>query len=150
MSAAADTRRTALAFLGAYWRGDLAAVRELAAPNAIIELPRSSPITSPAPLLDVMPLIFERVYPRFRNRHFDTAIERCVVDGGIALVEYEANGMLVSGRWFSCRYLVALEVAAGRIVRFRPYTDTQYINAELFSPAPPESQVTPRAHHADP
>jgi len=138
MSAAADTRRTALAFLDAYWRGDLGAVRELAAPAAIIELPRSTPMASPAPLLDVLSVIFERVYPRFRDRRFEIAIERCVVDGDIALVEYEANGPLVSGRWFSCRYLVVLEVAAGRIVRFRPYTDTQYINAELLSPAPPE------------
>ncbi|MBS0611808.1 MAG: nuclear transport factor 2 family protein [Proteobacteria bacterium] len=137
MSAAADTRRTALAFLHAYWRGDLAAIHELVASTAIIELPRSTPLPSPAPLLDVIPLIFEQAYPRFRDRRFDIAVERCVIDDRVALVEYQATGTLVSGRTFCCRYLVVLAVEGGRIVRFRPYTDTKYIDAELFSPPSP-------------
>jgi ketosteroid isomerase-like protein len=122
----------ALAFLQAYWRGSLEDALASATMDAVIELPRSIPLPSPAPLAQVLPLIFGRIYSCFANGRFDIHIERCLVDGEAVIVEYTATGDLVSGRVFRCRYLVILEMQAGRVARFRPYTDTKYVDDELF------------------
>lgn len=122
----------ALAFLQAYWRGSLEDALANATTDAVIELPASVPLPSPAPLAQVLPLIFGRIYSYFANGRFDIHIERCLVDGGAVIIEYTATGDLVNGRVFRCRYLVVLEMQAGRVARFRPYTDTKYVDDELF------------------
>lgn len=122
----------ALAFLQAYWRGNLEDALANATTDALIELPHSVPLPSPAPLAQVLPVIFGRVFSCFVNGRFDIHIERCLVDGGAVIIEYTATGDLVSGRVFQCRYLVVLEMRAGRVARFRPYTDTKYVHDELL------------------
>ena len=130
---APPTRVNALAFLQAYWRGDLEEALANATADAVIDLPRSIPLPSPAPLAQVLPLIFERVYSCFVGGHFEIDLERCLMDGSVVIVEYIASGDLVSGGAFSCRYLVVLDMQEGRVARFRPYTDTKYVDRQLFA-----------------
>ena len=129
-------RAAALHFLEAYWRADLACALGVCAPHAEIDLPQSVSLPSPAPLAEVLPLIFANVYPRFVDGTFSIAVERILSDQRSVVVEYTASGPLVSGRTFHCRYLVLIEVVDGLVVRFRPYTDTKYIDAALFAPPP--------------
>jgi ketosteroid isomerase-like protein len=130
-----DNRNLASArdFLAAYWRADLAAALARCAPGATIELAKSLPLVTPAPVADVLPLIFRDVYPRFEGGRFDVTIDATLADEQCVLIEYTARGRLTSGNAFECRYAAVLEFAAGRIERLRMYTDTRYVAAALMS-----------------
>jgi ketosteroid isomerase-like protein len=132
-----SARSTALQFLEAYWRADFEGALAVCTPNACIEaplaLPQSVASSSPAALAEVLPIIFTKVYPRFVGSRFAIQIDRVLTDDSTVVVEYTATGSLVSGRPFHCRYLVIVEIDGGKVRRFRPYTDTKYIDAELFS-----------------
>jgi ketosteroid isomerase-like protein len=130
---AEDNGAVALRFLDAYWKADLDRALGECTSTSVIELPGSALLPTPAALADVLPVIFGRVYPRFVGRTFSVTVERCLSDASVAIVEYRATGDLVNGRRFDCRYLAVLEVADGRVCRFRPYTDTKYIEVELLA-----------------
>ncbi len=130
---AESTRQVALAFLSAYWRAELAAALALCAPDAVIELPQSISIVTPALIRDVLPGIFSEVYQRFVDGRFDAAIERTIAEQGVVFVEYRASGDLKTGHRFDCRYGVVFQVREKRVVLFRQYTDTQYVAKALLS-----------------
>ena len=131
-AAIGSAREAALQFLDAYWRADLEGALAICTPGASIELSQSVALASPAPLAEVLPIIFTKVYPRFVESCFVTQIDRVLADDSAVAVEYAATGSLVSGRPFHCRYLVIIEIEGGKVRRFRPYTDTKYVDAELF------------------
>ena len=120
-------------FLEAYWRADLAAALSLCSSGAVIVLARSLPIVTPAPVADILPMIFRDVYPKFEGGRFDVSIDRMLSDEQGVLVEYTARGKLVNGTLFECGYAAVLEFAAGKIERVRMYTDTRYVAAALMS-----------------
>ena len=124
---------TARAFLDAYWRADLSAALALCTHNAVIVLARSLPIATPAPVAEILPMIFRNVYPRFEGGRFDVTIERTISDDEGVLVEYTARGKLTNGTLFECGYAAVLEFASGKIARLRMYTDTRYVAAALMS-----------------
>jgi ketosteroid isomerase-like protein len=130
---AESTRQVALAFLSAYWRAELATALALCEPDAVIELPKSLSIVTPALIRDVLPGIFSEVYQRFVGGRFDVAIERTVAEEGVVFVEYRASGDLKTGHKFDCRYGVLFQVEKERVVLFRQYTDTQYVTQALLS-----------------
>lgn len=120
-------------FLAAYWRADLAAALVHCAPGATIELAKSLPLVTPAPVAEVLPRIFRDVYPRFEGSRFDVTIDATLADEQRVLIEYTARGRLTSGNPFECRYAAVLEFGAGKIDRLRMYTDTRYVAAALMS-----------------
>lgn len=124
---------SALSFLEAYWRADLAAALALCTPDATIVLARSLPIATPAPVADILPMIFRDVYPRFEGSRFDVSIDRMMADEQGVLVEYTARGKLKNGSVFECAYAAVLEFSDRRIARLRMYTDTRYVAAALMS-----------------
>lgn len=128
-----SARQAALEFLSAYWRADLATALAFCAPDAVIELPPSISIVTPALIRDVLPGIFSEVYQRFVGGGFDVAIERTVAEQGTVFVEYRASGDLKTGHRFDCRYGVVFQVREHRVVLFRQYTDTQYVSTTLLS-----------------
>jgi ketosteroid isomerase-like protein len=128
-----STRQVALAFLSAYWRGELAAALALCDPEAVIELPKSLSIVTPALIRDVLPGIFGEVYQRFVGGRFDVSIERSIAEEGVVFVEYRAQGDLKTGHHFDCRYGAMLQVQKERVLLFRQYTDTQYVTRALMS-----------------
>ena len=125
--------KAARSFLAAYWRADLAAALALCAPEAVIELARSLPINTPAPVADILPLIFRDVYPRFEGGRFDVTIDSTLSGSSSALVEYTARGRLTSGKLFECSYAAVLIFKEELIERLRMYTDTRYVAAALMS-----------------
>jgi ketosteroid isomerase-like protein len=124
---------TARDFLAAYWRADLAAALSHCAPGATIELAKSMPLVTPAPVAEILPQIFRDVYPRFEGGRFDVTINATLADEERVLVEYTAHGRLTTGSPFDCRYAAVLEFAAGKIERLRMYTDTRYVADLLMS-----------------
>lgn len=130
---AASNRETARGFLAAYWRADLDAALACCEPGAIIELAKSLPLPTPAPMADVLPLIFRDVYPKFEGASFDVTIEDSIAENDRVLIEYVARGRLVAGGTFDCRYAAVLTFAGVRIARLRMYTDTRYVAAALMS-----------------
>lgn len=120
-------------FLAAYWRADLAAALSRCAPGATIELAKSLPLVTPAPVAEVLPRIFREVYPRFEGGRFDVSIDATLADEQRVLVEYTARGRLTTGNPFECRYAAVLEFGAGKIDRLRMYTDTRYVADALMS-----------------
>ena len=76
----------ALRFLEAYWKADLRQALAECSSTAVIEFPRSAPLPSPAPIAEVLPIIFERIYPRFVGSKFSITIERCLADEAVAFV----------------------------------------------------------------
>jgi len=123
--------KVALQFLDAYWRADLEGALAICTPGASIELPKSVALASPAPLAEILPIIFTKVYPKFVESRFVIQIDRVISDDSATVVEYTASGSLVSGRPYHCRYLVMIEIEGGKVSRVRPYTDTKYVDAEL-------------------
>ena len=124
---------SARAFLEAYWRADLPGALGLCAPGATVELARSLPIVTPAPVAEILPRIFRDVYPRFEGGRFDVTIDRTISDDQGVVVEYTARGKLTNGTLFECGYAAVLEFVAGKIERVRMYTDTRYVAAALMS-----------------
>jgi ketosteroid isomerase-like protein len=123
----------ARAFLEAYWRADLSGALALCAPGATVELARSLPIVTPAPVSEILPRIFRDVYPRFEGGRFDVTIDRMLADEQAVLVEYTARGKLTNGTLFECGYAAVLDFVAGKIERVRMYTDTRYVADALMS-----------------
>lgn len=119
-------------FLQAYWRADLEGALKECHPEATIELARSLPIATPAPIATILPLIFNNVYPKFENRRFDVTIDSTLEADSRVLVEYTARGKLVSGASFDCGYAAVFEFLNGDIARIRMYTDTRYVAAALM------------------
>lgn len=132
-TSAESTRQVALAFLSAYWRGDLAAALSRCGLDAVIELPKSLSIVTPALIRDVLPGIFSEVYQRFVGGRFDIAIEQTIAEEDVVFVEYRASGGLKTGHQFDCRYGVMVQVQNERVVLLRQYTDTQYVTRALMS-----------------
>ena len=128
-----DNLDAARRFLAAYWRADLAAALSHCAPYATIELAKSLPLVTPAPVAEVLPQIFRDVYPRFEGGRFDVTIDTTLADEQGVLVEYTARGRLTGGDPFECCYAAVLEFGAGKIQRLRMYTDTRYVAAALMS-----------------
>ena len=124
-SVSQSTEEVALAFLQAYWRGDLAAALSYCTPAAKLELPQSGPVVTPAPMSDVLPMIFDRIYPRFVGGRFDVQMENIVSERSLSVVEYIAAGRLNNGREYRCRYAMVLTVRGGKVAFARQYTDTQ-------------------------
>ncbi len=122
----------ARSFLQAYWQADLQGALACCRPGAVIELARSLPIPTPAPVADILPLIFNNVYTKFAGGRFDVTIDATVEQGNRVLVEYTARGQLVSGGQFECGYAAVFEFVDGAVVRLRMYTDTRYVAAALM------------------
>ena len=130
---AAGNLQIARSFLAAYWRADLTAALSHCLPGASIELAKSLPLATPAPVADVLPIIFRDVYPRFEGGRFEVTIETTLADAERVLVEYVAQGRLVAGGLFDCRYAAVLTFEGERIARLRMYADTRYVAAALMS-----------------
>lgn len=122
----------ARSFLQAYWQADLQGALAHCQPGAVIELARSLPIPTPAPVADILPLIFNNVYPKFAGGRFDVTIGATLEQNNLALVEYTARGQLVAGGLFECGYAAVFEFVDGAIARLRMYTDTRYVAAALM------------------
>jgi len=123
---------TAHAFLQAYWRADLQSALAHCQPGAVIELARSLPIATPAPVADILPLIFNNVYPKFTGGCFDVTVDSTLEQNNRVLVEYTARGKLVAGGSFECGYATVFEFVDGAVARLRMYTDTRYVAAALM------------------
>jgi ketosteroid isomerase-like protein len=133
-----EARSVALGFLGAYWRGDLDDALGRCVPGAIMELPQSLPLPSPAPVEDLLPRIFAGVYRRFAGGRFDVDVETAVAGAApagrsLVAVEYVARGALATGGEFRCRYCAFVTVIAGRVGHVRAYTDTRYLADVLLN-----------------
>jgi len=122
----------ARSFLQAYWRADLQSALAHCQPGAVIELARSLPIATPAPVADILPLIFNNVYPKFVGGRFDVTIDSTLEQNNRVLVEYTARGKLVAGGLFECGYAAVFEFVGGTIARVRMYTDTRYVASALM------------------
>ena len=127
-----NLKSLARCFLQAYWRADLTGALARCGPNALIELARSLPIATPAPIATVLPLIFKNVYPKFEAGRFDVTIDSMLEDDERVLVEYTARGKLTTGVLFECGYAAVFQFLNGAIVRVRIYTDTSYVAAALM------------------
>jgi ketosteroid isomerase-like protein len=125
--------RVSISFLHAYWRADLSGALEWCAPDGIIDLARSLPIRTPAPISVVLPLMFRDVYIRFEDQRFDCEIMGSITDHKRVLVEYLARGKLTTGCQFECGYAVVFEFASGQIAKIRAYADTRYVAAAFIA-----------------
>jgi ketosteroid isomerase-like protein len=130
-----STEEAALAFLQAYWRGDLAAALSYCTGTAKLELPQSGPLETPALMVDVLPVIFEQIYPRFVGGRFDIQMENIVSERSLSVVEYIAVGRLNNGHDYRCRYAMVLTVKDGKVAFARQYADTHYVVSELLAGA---------------
>lgn len=128
-----ESEDVALAFLHAYWRADLEDALAHCTEGALMELPASVPMRTPAKVADLLPAIFHEIYPRFRGGRFDVRIDNVVSAQSSVVVEYLATGSLVNGREFRCRYVMVLTVRNRKIEFARSYTDTRYVTAELLA-----------------
>jgi ketosteroid isomerase-like protein len=120
-------------FLAAYWRADLAHALQWCSPDSMIDLARSLPIRTPAPVSVVLPLMFRDIYVRFENQRFDSEIVGAIADEDRVLVEYVARGKLATGCPFECGYAVVFDFVKGQIAKIRAYADTRYVSAALIS-----------------
>jgi len=120
-------------FLEAYWRADLAGALQCCTPDSVIDLARSLPIRTPAPISVVLPLMFRDIYVRFENQRFESEIVASIADDDRVLVEYVARGKLTTGCPFECGYAVVFDFVAGQIAKIRAYADTRYVSAALLA-----------------
>jgi ketosteroid isomerase-like protein len=120
-------------FLAAYWRADLAQALQWCAPDSVIDLARSLPIRTPAPVSVVLPLMFRDIYVRFENQRFDSEIVAAIADEDRVLVEYVARGKLTTGCAFECGYAVVFDFVQGQIAKIRAYADTRYVSAAFIA-----------------
>ncbi len=123
----------ARAFLASYWQADLAGALAMCGTHSIIDLARSLPILTPAPVSVVLPLMFREVFVKFEGARFDAAIDAMMADERRVLVEYTARGTLVGGgRPFSCAYAVVFSINDAVIDRIRAYADARYVSAPFI------------------
>jgi ketosteroid isomerase-like protein len=127
-----EPRETALTFLHAYWRGDVATATSLLAPNATSRLPKSmSGEERNAPAAPTVEWMSKEMIPLFEPPGLGVDVRCVAVEGDTVLVEYVAAGTLKSGARYEGEYVIGVTTAGELVTEMRPYGDTTYMSKML-------------------
>lgn len=125
---------TVLAFLRAFWRGDVSAALAFATDDAKFVFARSLPYPRECPLGEALTLIVDGLFAGFDPPGgFEVTVRHALAGGEQVTVEYSARGRLANGRDYANDYVMASTLRDGRIAEQRAYTDTLHLT-RLFGP----------------
>ena len=125
---------TALRFLQAFWRGDLATTSAMATPDAVFVFARSLPYPRLCPLREAHAQIVGGLFAAFDPPgRFAVTVRQVLAAGDAVTVEYSASGKLANGRDYENDYIMAFTLRDGLIQEQRAYTDTAHLS-RLFGP----------------
>jgi ketosteroid isomerase-like protein len=125
---------TALAFLRAFWRGDVAGAMAFATADAKFIFARSLPYPRECPLQQALTMIVDGLFAGFDPPGgFEVTVRHALGGGDQVTVEYSARGRLANGRDYANDYVMAFTLREGRIAEQRAYTDTLHLD-RLFGP----------------
>jgi ketosteroid isomerase-like protein len=129
-----DGAELTLAFLRAFWRGDVDAAVALSTPDAKFVFARSLPYPRECPLREALTQIVDGLFAAFDPPgRFDVTVQHALCVGDQVTVEYSASGRLGNGRDYANDYVMAFTLRDGRIAEQRAYTDTLHLT-RLFGP----------------
>lgn len=129
-----DSTASVLAFLRAFWRGDVATALTFASDDARFVFARSLPYPRVCPLAEALTSIVEGLFAGFDPPGgFEVTVHHALAGGDQVTVEYSARGRLANGRDYANDYVMAFTLRDGRIVEQRAYTDTLHLS-RLFGP----------------
>lgn len=129
-----ENGETALRFLQAFWRGDVATTSAMATPDAVFVFARSLPYPRHCPLREAHAKIVGGLFAAFDPPgRFAVTVRQVLAAGDAVTVEYSASGRLANGRDYENDYIMAFTLRDGLIHEQRAYTDTAHLS-RLFGP----------------
>jgi ketosteroid isomerase-like protein len=131
--ATASAKELGLAFLQAFWDGDLERGYALCAPDARWTFQRSLHDPVDVPVRDAVEWLMSRLVSGFvPESGYTVQLRDAIGEANEAAVEYSATGRTRRGEVYHNRYVVRFTAQDGRIVSIRPYFDTHYVSRTLF------------------
>jgi pyruvate/2-oxoglutarate dehydrogenase complex dihydrolipoamide acyltransferase (E2) component len=129
-----DARSLGLAFLQAFWDGDVGRGFALCAPDAKWRFQKTLHAPQEVPVREAVSFLMSALVSGFApDSGYQVQFRNAVAEGDEAAFEYDASGRTVRGELYSNNYLVRMTVRDGWIVSIRPYFDTHLVSRMLYS-----------------
>jgi ketosteroid isomerase-like protein len=130
---AADAKSLGLAFLQAFWDGELERGYALCAPDAVWRFQRSLHEPQEVPVREAVQWLMDKLVSGFDPASgYTVSLGSAIGEGDEAAIEYSATGHTRSGETYLNHYHVRFTARDGRIVSIRPYFDTHYVSRVLY------------------
>lgn len=127
-----EAKEIGLAFLQAFWDGDVERGLALCAPDAQWQFQKSLRAPRYASVPEAVGWLNEKLIPAFHpDTGYEVEVHNSIGQGEEAAIEYTARGKNRQGQVYENNYLVRFTVTDGKIVSVRPYFDTLYVHRRL-------------------
>jgi ketosteroid isomerase-like protein len=133
MTSHTDTKALGLAFLQAFWDGDMERGYKLCAPDAKWRFQKTLHMPQEVPVREAVQWLTDKLVASFDpNSGYSVQFGNAIGEGDEAAIEYSASGKTRSGEIYTNTYLVRFTVRNGQIVSIRPYFDTHLVSKVLY------------------
>jgi ketosteroid isomerase-like protein len=135
----ADAKSLGLAFLEAFWAGDVERGYALCAPGARWRFQRTLHDPQEVPVREAVAFLMDKLVSGFAPESgYTVADVHAIGEGDEAAIEYSATGRTRTGETYLNHYHVRFTARDGKLVSIRPYFDTHYVSRTLHRlDAPP-------------
>lgn len=128
-----DAKSLGLAFLQAFWDGDMERGYKLCAPGALWRFQKTLHAPQEVPVREAVQWLMDKLVAGFDpNSGYTVQMSNAIGEGDEAAIEYSATGKTRSGDTYANNYLVRFTVKNGQIVSIRPYFDTHLVSKMLY------------------
>jgi pyruvate/2-oxoglutarate dehydrogenase complex dihydrolipoamide acyltransferase (E2) component len=129
-----DAKSLGLAFLQAFWDGDVERGFALCAPDALWRFQKTLHTPQEVPVREAVKFLMDALVAGFApDSGYSVQFLNAIGEGEEAAFEYNATGRTVRGETYANNYLVRVTVRNGWIVSIRPYFDTHLVSRMLYS-----------------
>lgn len=127
-----EARNIGLAFLQAFWDGDIDRGIALCAADARWQFQKSLRAPRHASISEAVTWLNDTLIVAFDpDSGYEVEVHNSIGQGDEAAIEYTARGKNREGQVYENNYLVRFTVTDGKIVSVRPYFDTLYVHRRL-------------------
>jgi ketosteroid isomerase-like protein len=128
-------KEVALAFMRAFWAGDLTTAESLLTDDATWVFQLGMPYAAEGRVWDArraMAAIVRDLFSAFDPAtSFAVDITSAIAEGDEVALEYRAHGRTGAGTAYENFYAAHLSIADGHVAQIRPYNDTRHMYAAL-------------------
>jgi ketosteroid isomerase-like protein len=133
MMSVTDAKSLGLAFLQAFWDGDMERGYKLCAPDALWRFQKTLHSPQEVPVRQAVHWLMDNLVAGFDPQSgYSVQFGNAIAEGDEAAIEYSATGKTRSGAIYANNYLVRFTVKNGQIVSIRPYFDTHLVSKMLY------------------
>jgi ketosteroid isomerase-like protein len=128
-----DAKSLGLAFLQAFWDGDMERGYKLCDPDAKWRFQKTLHAPQDVQVREAVQWLMDKLVAGFDPQSgYSVQFGNAIGDGDEAAVEYAATGKTRRGETYQNNYLVRFTAKNGQLVSIRPYFDTHLVSKMLY------------------